>query len=77
MFEASRSTAVRVWFEENGIASIRRIMGRSFLQICGQVYPQESYSRTGIGLAIVRKAAQRMNGKAGVESSLDEGAASG
>jgi len=47
--------------------------GRSFLQICGQVYPQESYSGTGIGLAIVRKAAQRMNGEVGVESRLKEG----
>lgn len=63
---------VRVWFEDNGIGIDPAHHGRIF-QIFGQVYPQESYSGTGIGLAIVRKAAQRMNGEVGVESRLQEG----
>lgn len=63
---------VRVWFEDNGIGIDPAHHGRIF-QIFGQVYPQETYSGTGIGLAIVRKAAQRMNGEVGVESGLREG----
>lgn len=63
---------VRVWFEDNGIGIDPAHYGRIF-QIVGQVYPQETYSGTGIGLAIVRKAAQRMNGEVGVESRLKEG----
>ena len=63
---------VRVWLEDNGIGIDPAHRGRIF-QIFGQVYPQEAYSGTGIGLAIVRKAAQRMNGEVGVESELNQG----
>jgi signal transduction histidine kinase len=42
-------------------------------QIFGQVYPEEKYGGTGIGLAIVRKAVQRMSGAVGVESRVDKG----
>jgi len=63
---------VRVWFEDNGIGIDPVHYGRIF-QIFGQVYPEKKYGGTGIGLAIVRKAAQRMNGEVGVESSMDSG----
>ena len=63
---------VRLWFEDNGIGIDRSHHERIF-QIFGQVYPEKKYGGTGIGLAIVRKAAQRMNGEAGVESGLDKG----
>lgn len=63
---------VRVWFEDNGIGIDPAHYGRIF-QIFGQVYPEKKYGGTGIGLAIVRKAAQRMNGEVGVESSMDSG----
>lgn len=63
---------VRVWFEDNGIGIDPAHHERIF-QIFGQVYPEERYSGTGIGLAIVRKAVQRMNGEVGVESQLDKG----
>ena len=63
---------VRVWFEDNGIGIDPAHHERIF-QIFGQVYPEERYSGTGIGLAIVRKAVQRMSGAVGVESMLDKG----
>jgi signal transduction histidine kinase len=63
---------VRVWFEDNGIGIAAAHHERIF-QIFGRVFPDEKYSGTGIGLAIVRKAVQRMNGEAGVESQLGKG----
>ncbi len=63
---------VRLWFEDNGIGIDPSHYERIF-QIFGQVYPEKKYGGTGIGLAIVRKAVQRMNGEAGVESGLDKG----
>ena len=63
---------VRLWFEDNGVG-IDPVHHERIFQIFGQVYPEERYSGTGIGLAIVRKAAQRMNGEVGVESQLDKG----
>ena len=63
---------VRLWFEDNGIGIDPAHHERIF-QIFGQVYPEETYGGTGIGLAIVRKAVQRMNGEVGVESQLNKG----
>jgi signal transduction histidine kinase len=62
----------RVWFIDNGIgiapADLDRIFG-----IFVKIHSPETYSGTGIGLSIVRKAAQKMNAKVGVESTLDSG----
>ena len=63
---------VRVWFEDNGIGIDPSHYERIF-QIFGQVHAEKKYGGTGIGLAIVRKAAQRMNGDVGVEPGLDKG----
>jgi signal transduction histidine kinase len=63
---------VRVWFEDNGIGINPSHFERIF-QIFGQVYGGKQYGGTGIGLAIVRKASQRMGGGAGVESELGKG----
>lgn len=63
---------VRIWFEDNGIGIDPAHHERIF-EIFGQIYPEERYSGTGIELAIVRKAVQRMNGEVGVESQLDKG----
>jgi signal transduction histidine kinase len=57
---------VRVWFEDNGIgidAPGQRRLFQMFQRIHG-----EEYEGMGIGLAIVRKAVERMHGSAGVES---------
>jgi PAS domain S-box-containing protein len=63
---------VRLWFEDNGIGIDPAHHERIF-QIFGQVHAEKKYSGTGIGLAIVRKAVQRMNGEVGVVSELDKG----
>jgi signal transduction histidine kinase len=63
---------VRVWFEDNGIG-IDAAHHQRIFQIFGQIYPQNRFGGTGIGLAIVRKAVQRMNGEVGVESGMDQG----
>lgn len=63
---------VRLWFEDNGIGIDPAHFERIF-QIFGQVHGEKKYGGTGIGLAIVRKAVQRMNGEIGVESELGQG----
>jgi PAS domain S-box-containing protein len=63
---------VRVTFADNGIGIDPSHHERIF-QIFGQIYPEKKYGGTGIGLAIVRKAVQRMNGDVGVESRVDKG----
>jgi PAS domain S-box-containing protein len=63
---------VRIWFEDNGIG-IDPLHHERIFQIFGQVHPEKKYGGTGIGLAIVRKAVQRMNGEVGVESEANQG----
>jgi signal transduction histidine kinase len=63
---------IRIWFEDEGIG-IDPAHHEHIFQIFGQVHPETKYGGTGIGLAIVRKAAQRMNGEVGVESELEKG----
>ncbi len=63
---------IRLWIEDNGIG-IDPLHHERIFQIFGQVHPEKKYGGTGIGLAIVRKAAQRMNGEVGVESEIDKG----
>jgi signal transduction histidine kinase len=58
---------VRLWVEDNGIGIKPEYQHRLF-NVFERVHPEKSYEGTGIGLAIVRKAAERMNGKTGVES---------
>jgi signal transduction histidine kinase len=62
----------RLCFEDNGIGiaveNHRRIFG-----IFQRMHSHKDYDGTGIGLAIVKKAAERMGGKVGVESALGQG----
>jgi PAS domain S-box-containing protein len=62
-----RNGDVRLWIEDNGIGIKPEYQHRLF-NVFERVHPEKSYEGTGIGLAIVRKAAERMGGKAGVES---------
>ncbi|HWN97358.1 MAG TPA: ATP-binding protein [Methylomirabilota bacterium] len=63
---------VRLWFEDNGIGIEPEAKKRLF-RIFQRVHRPELYEGTGIGLAIVRKAVERMDGRVGVLSELNKG----
>jgi len=58
---------VRLWVKDNGIG-IKPEYQRRLFGMFERMHPDKSYEGTGIGLAIVRKAIERMNGKVGMES---------
>ena len=62
----------RIWIEDNGIGIDPRNHERIW-NIFTQIGRAKDYPGTGIGLAIVRKAVERMNGTVGLESALGEG----
>jgi PAS domain S-box-containing protein len=61
-----------IWVEDNGIGIERRDRERIF-KMFERVPGTKAYGGTGIGLAIVRKAMERMGGKVGVESEPGKG----
>ena len=63
---------VRLWIEDNGIGIAPDDQERIF-RLFERGYVQRKYPGTGIGLAIVRKAVERMGGRIGVESTLGVG----
>jgi two-component system sensor histidine kinase/response regulator len=67
-----RGGRVRVWVEDNGIGIDPAHYGRIF-QMFGRVHHSNAYEGTGMGLTIVKKAVERMNGALGVESNLGAG----
>ena len=63
---------VRLWIEDNGIGIAPEHMDRIF-GIFQRLHARERYPGTGMGLAIVKRAAERMGGRVGVESELGKG----
>jgi signal transduction histidine kinase len=68
----SEGEMVRISFQDKGIGIAREHQNQIF-QIFGRVYPEKKYEGTGIGLAIAKKAAERMGGSVGVLSELGRG----
>lgn len=63
---------VRLWIEDNGIG----ISQENFQRIFGmfeRINPEVEFDGTGIGLAIVKRAVDRMGGKIGLRSTLAQG----
>jgi PAS domain S-box-containing protein len=67
-----RDRQIRLWIEDNGIGIAPEFQGRIF-GVFERLHREEDYPGTGIGLAIVRKAVERMGGQSGVESKPGQG----
>jgi signal transduction histidine kinase len=63
---------IRLWVEDNGIGIAPKDRERIF-RMFERVSRATDFEGTGMGLAIVRKAAERMGGTAGVESVVGQG----
>jgi len=68
----SAGSQVRIFFEDNGIGISNEDQARIF-RIFERIHSANEYEGTGIGLAIVRKAVERMGGSVGVESVPGQG----
>lgn len=62
-----RGEMVRLWIIDNGIGIQPEYQARLF-QVFERLHNRQQYEGTGIGLAIVRKAIDKMGGRCGVES---------
>lgn len=67
-----RGEWVRIWVEDNGIGIAPKHHDRIF-GVFERLHPPEEYPGTGIGLAIVRRAVERMGGTSGVDSEPGKG----
>jgi hypothetical protein len=63
---------VRLWVEDNGIG-IPPEFHRMLFRVFERLHGRNEYPGTGIGLAIVRRAVERMGGAVGVDSAPDRG----
>ena len=67
-----RDHLIRVEFIDNGIGIAPENQQRIF-KMFEQINPAGTYTGTGIGLAVVKKAVEKMQGSLGVESAVGEG----
>lgn len=65
---------VHLWIRDNGIGFDMKYHDRIF-EIFQRLHRLEEYPGTGIGLAIVKKAVERMGGRVWAESAPEQGAA--
>lgn len=70
--DQAAGSSARLWIEDNGIGIAPEQQQRVF-SVFERLHGVEAYAGTGIGLAFVRKAVERMGGHAGVESAPSGG----
>ncbi len=63
---------IRLWIQDNGIG-IPREHHEKIFGLFQRLHDTQTYPGTGIGLALVRKGAERMGGRVGVESEPGQG----
>jgi PAS domain S-box-containing protein len=67
-----RGGSLRIWIEDNGIGIESEYLEKVF-GLFQRLNAVEAYPGTGVGLAIVRRAMERMGGASGVESTPGKG----
>lgn len=67
-----RGGRLRLWVEDNGLGVAPEHAERIF-RVFERLHAQEAYPGTGVGLAIVRRGAERMGGSCGVEPGPGKG----
>jgi PAS domain S-box-containing protein len=72
IFAEETGERTRLFVQDHGIGIEKRHFDRIF-QVFERLHGNETFSGTGIGLAIVKKAMERMGGTCGVESQIDQG----
>jgi len=70
--EDREQSMVRVWIKDNGIGIATENHERIF-RMFERINLAAEYEGTGVGLTIVRKAAERMGAQLGFESELGKG----
>jgi PAS domain S-box-containing protein len=68
VYSETRGDRLRLSIEDNGIG-IQPEHRRRLFGLFQRIHPEGTYEGTGVGLAVVRKAVERMGGKVGMESS--------
>lgn len=72
IWSEEQTEQTRLWVEDNGIGIPNEKLDDIF-DIFERLHTDETYPGTGVGLAIVRKGIERMNGRVGAESKTDTG----
>jgi signal transduction histidine kinase len=69
---AGQAAVIRIWFEDNGVG-IRKDAQERIFRMFQRMHAEGEFPGTGIGLTIVKKALERMNGQVGLESEVGKG----